>query len=56
MYLANCMIPEDKVNEDAMIYWRPVDIKTLEYVVAESEAKVNDGVYLYGPKKISLGK
>ena len=56
VYRANCMIPEDKVNEDDMIYWRPVDTKTLEYVVAESEAKVNDGVYLYGPKKISLGK
>lgn len=51
---ASCVIPEDVVNEDAMIYWRPVGPKALEYVVAESEEKIKKGEYLYGPTKISL--
>ena len=53
---ASCAIPTDKVNEDHMIYWRPVGPKTLEYVVAENEEKVKKGEYTYGPKPIHLGK
>lgn len=56
VHRASCTIPEESVNEDAMIYWRPVGPKTLEYVVAENEEKLNKGEYTYGPEKISLGK
>ena len=52
---ASCIIPEDVVDEDAMIYWRPIGPKALEYVVAESEEKVKKGEYTFGPKKILLG-
>ncbi len=53
---ASCIIPEDIVDEDEMIYWRPSGPKVLEYVVAESEEKVQKGEYTFGPKKILLGK
>lgn len=52
---ASCIIPEDVVDEDVMIYWRPIGPKALEYVVAESEEKVKKGEYTFGPKKILLG-
>ncbi len=47
-------IPEDAVNEDHMIYLRPAGPRKLEYVVAESEEKLNHNVYTYGPETISL--
>ncbi len=47
-------ISEDAVNEDHIIYLRPAGPRKLEYVVAESEEKLNHDVYTYGPETISL--
>ena len=47
-------IPESAVNEDAVIYLRPVSPNELEYVVAADEAAVAAGEYDCKPERVVL--
>lgn len=46
--------PESAVDEDAMVYLRPVSPNEIEFVVAASQADADAGNYTFGPTKIML--
>ena len=46
--------PESAVDEDAMVYLRPVSPDEIEFVVAASQVDADAGNYTFGPTKIML--
>lgn len=49
-------IPANAVNENWMIFLRPVGPNEIEYVVARDEESARGGLYEHGPERIKLEK